>query len=365
MTSAKKNIWPHALEYSIKSGFSDSELEYICSNQIFDYDRKLGFKFPRWMYWTSEHYSFGRCYREWLGLPWWAPLPFYSDHGVHLAGEFGSHEKDAKSNLHFVFNADRVAVNLNTPKTIIQVPHPWVVFKHVHRLDRSKSSCGTLIFFTKSIVGVEVERYDYDRYFKSLEDLPDKYKPFSICMHMHDIRKGYHKNIRRYGIPVISAGESSSPVFVERFYDIIRNFKYATSNSGGSELFYCVDFGLEYFLYGRKPTKVNFSNPSLAKGEIKPLDSIDEWKSSKKNNLFRDFPPRNSPEKLNFVNDNLGLNVDAYQVRKRVKRLLLIEYVKNLPTVFRFIILNIASNHVPCVILVAVKKMLHSIRRSQ
>jgi len=357
MKYQEKKIWPYSLVKKIRKGFSDDDLEFICSPKLFEYDRKVGFKFPRWMFWTSEHYSFGRCYRDWLGLPWWLPLPFYSDHGVNERAEFEPHEKTNKAKIHLLFNDDRVAANLNSEKKIIEVPHPWVVFKDSHGLNRNKSAAGTLIFYKKSIPGVEVVDYDFDLYFKSLEELPDKYKPFVLCMHMHDIRKGYHKKIRHYGVPIVSAGEASSPAFVERFYSLISNFKYATSNYGGSELFYCAEFGMEYFLYGEKPKRVNFSHPNLPKGELIPVETIEIKKNETKTRLFSEWPPNLSTEKKNFVSHTLGINVDRNKVRKKIKRLVLIEYALNFPIVIWYVALSIADNYIPHSILQKIRKI--------
>lgn len=72
-------------------------------------------------------------------------------------------------------------------------------------------------------------------------------------MSFHDIQKGTHKKLRKYGIPIVTAGSAGSRDFVDRFYSLIYQFRYATSPNIGSHTFYILDAGIPFFLYGDHP----------------------------------------------------------------------------------------------------------------
>lgn len=328
-------LWPSDMAEKIHSGFSDDEIESLCDWGLRGYDRKLPYKSPQWLYWPAELYSFGRCYREWLGLPSWFPLPLYGDHGVAASGELSSHEKISKPKVHLTWfkgRAESLKKN-SSSKKILHIPHPWVTFRHRHGFKKKKNACGTLVFFSHSNDGIEIVDYDFEKYFSDLKLLPDEYHPLVICMHRHDVEKKYHLKMRKYGLPIISAGETSSPYFVERFYNMISNFNFATSNSGGSELFYCEEFGVPYFIKGEQPTYVNFWHQEAPLGPLKNTDEMNKNTTFEKIALFSIFPPINSGEKERFVSDILGLDVDVDYAKKELKKLLLVEYARHIPEV--------------------------------
>ena len=156
-------------------------------------------------------------------------------------------------------------------------------------------------------------------------------------MHMHDINKGYHKVLRKHEIPIVSAGETSSSFFVDRFYDIVSNFEYATSNTGGSELFYCEEFGIRYFLFGDKPTYLNFSHDQLPIGEMEYKDKTFVETDKKKELLFSQFPPVASDQKRSFVEHNLGLDLCENKAKSTLRKMYWLEIIRHLHLLPKFI----------------------------
>ena len=86
------SIWPIDLTSEVYSGFSDEAPTQLVQSDIDSIlDLSLVSK-GNWIYWTSELYSLGRCYREWLNLPIWLRLPIYGDHGVTFSDSLAPHE---------------------------------------------------------------------------------------------------------------------------------------------------------------------------------------------------------------------------------------------------------------------------------
>jgi hypothetical protein len=343
-----KDFWPRDLRGKIKSGFSDDELELICDWGLRGYDKCLQYKSARWIYWPVELYSFGRCYRDWLNLPSWIPLPLYGDHGVNCRGELDSHELTSKPKVYLTWFKGR-AENLaeRKEKNVLRITHPWISYRRKYDLKKKNDACGTLIFLSHSNDGIEITNYDWGSYFDELKKLPDEYQPLLVCMHRHDVSKGYHKAIRKYNIPIVSAGETSSPYFIDRFYDVLSNFKYATSNTGGSELFYCEEFGVKYFIAGKNPAFLNNGDYRLPEGEDELESQMQDAAVAKKRELFCRFPPVPNVHKVEFVRDVLGLDVNIEESRYQLKKYLIIEYFRHIPEVSVGVLMLILSWVIP------------------
>lgn len=95
------NIWFNSTSNNIYEGFDDELLIKLASIDTYNADRTLGYRSCPTLFWTSEIYSFGRCFREWLNWPRFLPLPFYSDHGISFADHLAPHEVKNKSKYHF------------------------------------------------------------------------------------------------------------------------------------------------------------------------------------------------------------------------------------------------------------------------
>jgi len=341
-------LWPTNLQGRIQSGFSDDDLELVCDSGLRGVDELLQYKSSRWIYWPVELYSLGRCYRDWLNIPSWAPLPLYGDHGVCFSSQLSQHELEAKPKAHLTwFNERARGIVSRKEKKVIQIPHPWITYRRKYGLQKKEDACGTLIFFSHSNDGVEIVNYDWHAYFEELQKLPDKYHPMVVCMHRHDINKGYHKIVREYKIPIVSAGDTSSPYFIDRFYDVISSFKYATSNSGGSELFYCEELGVKYFITGNHPMYFNFGSDGLPRGVVQFENQLEEASWVKKRELFSRFPPVSSADKEEFVRGILGLDLDIEISRNQLKKYLFLEYFRHIPEIGFLIFVAMARCIVP------------------
>lgn len=69
-----QKIWPNYEDINPFEGFDDAYLEYICSEKV-DTGIKSNFARLPALFWPTELYSFGRCYRLWLKWPDILPIP--------------------------------------------------------------------------------------------------------------------------------------------------------------------------------------------------------------------------------------------------------------------------------------------------
>jgi hypothetical protein len=254
---AKQAFWNHSLKLKIKNGFSEEELLYLV-------DEREG-PLANMTHDIAEMHSYGKCNRERINIPKFFPFPFYGDHGVNYESRIFDFERQNSARYYIAYNERRARLIRNhLNKKIIIASNPYVFYVKKNNIHLSNDASGVLAFYAHSVTGFELD-YNLDKYLSELEQISDKCGKLVICMHMHDVRKGYYKPLLNAGIPVVTAGYTSSYYFADRFFDIIRGFEYATSNFGGSELFYTTYIGVKYFIYGEYPKFINHSNANFEK----------------------------------------------------------------------------------------------------
>lgn len=321
-------IWPQNLEKKLSTGFTDQELENLCA--IDTPDPEKNFFSAKKLFWTSELYGFGKSFRTWLNWPFYLPLPFYSDHGISREGLLFKHEQESASRYHFVWNKGRFEFSRSLfKKRMIRVPHPWIAYRHRSGYMPKPNRKGTLVFYPHTTYSSDIE-FDANKYIEDLKALPDFFKPLVICLHPTDVQKGLHLYLRQVcDFPIISAGNNLVGSFVDRFYTIISHFRYATSPYGGSELYYCQEFGVFFFIHGEVPKIINLSEPNTPLGEIEYQDIIHQKIDNLKFDLFKNISPGPSPEKSDFLISMMGL--DSNISLKKLKISLYIELIRLLP----------------------------------
>lgn len=324
--------FPLNLNTKLFAGFTNKELEYICNY------RHKKFQSAPWLFWPTEIYGFGHCYRKWLNWPLYLPIPVYGDHGVDLYNSFSPHEKNNKSRFHLTWNKFKASIDLPNKK-VIYITNPWVTYRQIKQISKNPDSKGTIVFYSHTSVGIENENFNHEKYFNELNNLDDSFKPLVICMHMHDVKKGLHEKIRKFGFPIISIGNSSCPHFVDRFYNVIINFSRATSNRIGSQLFYCTEIGIPYFLYGHPPTLINYGDKNIPKGLVYPKNEIGIYLNEKTTKLFSNYSPIINELQKEHVKDILGL--DSTITKNDLINIFIKESVRLFPYYVFDILLNI------------------------
>ena len=269
--------------------------------------------------------------RTWLDLPDWLYLPFYGDHGYSAFGKFQQHEIENNAHIHVTFNKYRYeALKNKVDKYLLYINNPYVPYRKINKLKQKPHCKGTLVFYTHTINNVYYYNYNFEEYLDLLLNLPESYHPIVFMFHNNDIRKGNYKHLKKRGFPVLTAGNQSDWQFIDRFYEIISHFKYGTSNSGGSELFYCTEMGLKYFILGKEPMLFNKGHKQNKRGLINNQDELLTKLNTKKRELFHFESNAIQDEKDKFITVSLGLDSEVSAADFR--QLLLKEYIRTFPS---------------------------------
>lgn len=295
-------------KHSSALGMSDADLESAC--------RPGPTGLAPWIHWTSELYCFGKCIRAFAKYPRLLPLFVYADHGVALHSNLFPHEQDNSARVHFTFHPLKEQRYRSHPsKRIVRIPHPWIHYRRSRNIARLPNASGTLVFLPHVAPGFQWEDHGTLEYFSSLRSLPKKYQPIVLCLHMHDVNAGLHKELRHLGFPIVTAGNTSSVRFVDRFYGIVRAFSYATSQAWGSQVAFCTELGVPYFLFGKRPRLVNLSHKDLPLGEVGIQDEYHEEYARKAEALFSHSVDEVTADQKQFIERLLGLDSRTGRVK--------------------------------------------------
>jgi len=281
-------------------GYSAQKLEYLCDAQSGNHGT------APWMFWTAEIYSFGKNIRDYGYLPSFVPLNCYTDHGAgfYYDGRIPPHELDNNAAVQFYHSPYSVSMFKKlSSKPCYCMLSPLVWYRQKNNVKQVPNPRGTLAFAVHSTPSIDVAT-PYEDYVKELIQLDASFHPICVCLHMHDMHKGYHKIFLDNGFPVYTAGDTSDVRFAERFYNILKNFQYSTSPMIGSYMYYSAEMGIPFFLHGQEPLLINKCDSNLAPGEY--AYATPKYKSAAA--LFDKHTTHVTPEQKEFVQLHLGMN---------------------------------------------------------
>jgi hypothetical protein len=264
--------------------------------------------YPISPYWTASIYGFGKWIRRYGYYPPCLPLCIYTDHGPgDKECSPYPHELDSSAPVQFYHTESAVARwRKVSRKPCYTLYSPFVFARHTLGIKRSSSAQGTIFFVAHSTPSVQ-ENKAVDAYHQELSALPEKFRPITICLHIHDVRKGLDKKYLGLGYRVVTAGDSLDQRFTERFYRLLGQHKYALSNLFGSYGLYATEMRVPFGLYGTDPEYYNQDDPNIEKGEYKV--NRNTHYSQRIMELFNLLPEDSvTPEQLEFARYHLGIN---------------------------------------------------------
>ncbi len=260
----------------------------------------------RWKYWPPEIYSFGRHIRDYAGYPAYLPLHVYTDHGAGMYyNGIPPHELNSGAYCQFYHSPENVrAFRKLSNRPCYTMLSPFVHYRRKNGIAPAPDAHGTLAFHAHSTPNLSAEM-DLRIYMDMLRSLPDRCQPVGVMLHMHDVEKGVHSIYIKNGFPVYTAGNVADYRFAERFYEVLRHFRYATSSVPGSYMYYAVEMGVPFFLYGNSPVFYNHGDPNYAHG-LYSLNDIPGYR--KMCAMFMDMEDNVTAEQKTFAEYHLGVH---------------------------------------------------------
>lgn len=297
-------------------GFSSKKLNKLCNKK---YIRK---EISKNQYGVSQQYSQGRLYHEYAKFPRYKRLYCYSEHGIEFDVTY-PHEIENDAEMMFVFSDGKLeSYRKSSQKPVYKVVHPFAWYRKENNIKQDDNAKGTIAFPSHSTPDIKCN-YDIVQYIDQLKSLPESMQPVCVCLYMTDILNGQHKIYQENGIPVYTAGNVMDSRFVDRYYDILKHFKYCTSNCIGSYTFYSVEMGIPFSLYGVKSKLQNISDPNFQSDILN--SKPEQYVYCEK--LFESLNTSITPTQREFVESKLGLDGDTLS-RNEMKNLFEVAYKK-------------------------------------
>lgn len=256
-------------------------------------------------YWTAEIYGFGPIIRKYGFYPKMFPLNIYFAHGITLHEKPARHELNNKAPVMLYFSPRLVnAFNRISDKPCFCLIAPNVYYRRTRNVQQVMNPSGSLAFFAHTTPAIE-NKMDVSEYARQLRSLPEKYQPVSVCLHYHDINKGVHSLFQERGFNVVTVGHPYHEDFIARFYDMIKCYRYLTSNDIGSYTFYGPEAGVPFFLYGNGPDLYNHGDPNIESGSYTSYKETGHY--HKVRDLFLQRHDFVTPEQRLMVEKELGV----------------------------------------------------------
>jgi len=258
-------------------------------------------------YWTAEAYGFGKYIRKYGFYPKSFPLLIFTDHsGPSLRSKLNYYEVNNNAPV-IMFHSPELVKKWKSQykQKCYNLYSPFVFYRRKNSISISPEATGTLAYPVHSMPELD-DGFDIEKYIDGLMSLPDKFHPISVSMHYHDLNIGRHEIFLRRGIRVFTAGNPHDYRFPQRFYSILRNFRYATSNFVGSALFYAVEMDIPFFIYGNEPEYKKNVETELAQIALESAIAKDEI-IDYYTNMFNKVSDTITNEQKFLVESTLGL----------------------------------------------------------
>lgn len=202
----------------------------------------------------NRFYGHGNIIRKYSGFPHWLPLPVCIQHGWTV--KVSSHDAriDAPENWYWSFDiAKKTKEEYPYIKyRVIGSPFLYCLRNMHHKNIDYKLRNGTIVFPFHSTELISLDS-NLDEYCYLLHQLPDEYKPISICVYHSDKKKGFDLFFIEKGFDVICNGDDPcNDDFLCNFIKNTRDKKFLISNEWSTAIHYGAIIGCRVHLYGPK-----------------------------------------------------------------------------------------------------------------
>ena len=257
------------------------------------------------MNWYSI-YGFYAIIRNYASCPSTLPLKCRYEHGWYPSPKADPFDLQTNEPLMLVWSRRRLQVwNEESSIPAVIVGAPFIHYRKKMQIEKDIAANGTVAFPAHSTSEIDAV-FDIDGYCEQLKSLPIEFHPITICLHQHDLERKRDVIYRKYGFDIVTAGPMWVPgfEFVDKFYEILRSHKYATSNQVGSYSFYAVEMSIPFFIFGEEAILKNNGYkfmPSKFRFEDHPMGALATA-------MFPGPTQVISEEQKNFVEEELGVH---------------------------------------------------------
>lgn len=197
------------------------------------------------------------------------PIRAFFEHGVD-AVEVDLVERSLDPQVTFIVYNEYKFQNLKAvgKTNIIKIPDPFTYtvmeafsqYKFYYPLKTKQNKRKRMLYFYGHSTPDTVDLKPFKVYAALLLELKSQYDDLVVCLHYSDVAKGIGIKIQEIGINWISIPMLPRCKFSTRFYELVSQYNYFSSNVPGSYLYYIAALNLPFVLYNLKPQLKNISD---------------------------------------------------------------------------------------------------------
>lgn len=228
---------------------------------------------------TNDFYGQASVIKRFAGIDEQRSLPVVLEHGINLDDQMWDHDRDAEMPMILSPTKWRASVHhklSGKPAAPIGFGYLYAMKLVERQLNEQKGQpgiqdlaagsgqnrSGTLAFPCHSTQTIRAQ-FSHTEMAERLHSLPSEFHPISVCIFWKDFLHGDYLPYQAKGIDVVSAGHMFDRDFLLRFYDLCRNFRFATSNEIGSHLFMSAASGCNFFYLDSPPVSWEIPDEEL------------------------------------------------------------------------------------------------------
>lgn len=242
------------------------------------FSKEYNKKAKLFLYDKSEIYSFGKIIKSYGFYPKILPNPVLTDHSGPNFADFLYWNEQVDYKLDFLTHTLEKAKHYSETQKgngyVMYPPYLWYYEKNKSKYENLKKEYITYIpvhdlpeqsiknyvkfshkISKKKKLDKPESKYDFEKLISEIKSL--KTKNVRVCLHYHDINKGFHKFFLKQDIEVVSAGNPLDDNFADRFLKILFTSKYMVGNQIGTAFLYSTIFNVRYKLTKNIPV-INF-----------------------------------------------------------------------------------------------------------
>ncbi len=204
----------------------------------------------------NEGYGWAGILKQYAGYPSRLPVEAVIPHGVYLDTERVA-EEELEAPVPAVLNYPAMR---NTTwerlsdKVVVPSASPFLYALELFRREfPGPATTDGTIFFPAHATETMHWDVDWEALVRTLTALDDEHQPVTVCMHMAEYEKGFHRIFADAGFEVVSAGNPWDREFIYRWLHLLSMHRFAASNDVGGCAYYSVRAGTPFFLLGDVP----------------------------------------------------------------------------------------------------------------
>jgi hypothetical protein len=256
----------------------------------------------------NHFYGHANTLKKYAHYPLKKPLKAVIQHGYNFLDEnfiFGG-EMEADAPVFFPPNRERADLyhEASGGKPAIPIGAPFLYAQKLldqhPELATSPNQQGTIVFPVHSTRVIQAS-FNHQGYAEQLNNLPQAFKPISVCLYWRDYQNGSHIPYQEKGFEILTAGHMMNSDFIERVYLNCRPFKFACSNEYGSSMFYAIASGCHFFYLPSGPISYTANDPQKA-----VLQGLSKVQQKNFESLFTYPQMASLTQQKHFALQNLG-----------------------------------------------------------